>query len=158
MEFEHNVGHLLCVQGYVEERVCLIYLCVCVQGLRTPHKYYSKGETYHGPYHCNKGTGVVTGNPALFTAAQDMMEVLKNNEGAEGGSRNHVSAMTIEDMQKLMAWSYSQCPDGIVSHVHQSIKGRSTLDMADVILAQQHLMVCTFLTTEITIWTWYTRF
>ncbi|KAG1871773.1 hypothetical protein DFJ58DRAFT_722522 [Suillus subalutaceus] len=82
------------------------------------------------------GTGVVTGNPALSTAAQDMMEVLKNNEGAEGGSRNHASAMTIEDMQKLMAWSYSQCPDGIVSHIRQSVEGRSTLDVADVILAQ----------------------
>ncbi|KAG1794833.1 uncharacterized protein HD556DRAFT_1442618 [Suillus plorans] len=79
----------------------------------------AKGETYRGPYHCNEGTGVVTGNPALSAAAQDMMEVLKNNEGAEGGSRNHASAMTIEDMQKLMAWSYSQCPDRIVSHVRQ---------------------------------------
>ncbi|KAG2106775.1 uncharacterized protein F5147DRAFT_578467 [Suillus discolor] len=78
--------------------------------------YIFKGETYCGPYHCDEGTGVVTGNPALSVAAQDMMEVLKNNEGAEGGSRNHVSAMTIKDMQKLMAWSYSQCPDGIVSH------------------------------------------
>ncbi|KAG1733448.1 hypothetical protein EDB19DRAFT_1639699 [Suillus lakei] len=112
-----------------------------------------KGETYRGPYHCDEGTGVVTGNPALSAAAQDMMEVLKNNEGAEGGSRNHASAMTIEDMQKLMAWSYSQCPDGIVSHVWQSIEGRSTLDVADVILAQQHLMVRTFSTTGIMIWT-----
>ncbi|KAG1720901.1 hypothetical protein EDB19DRAFT_1835760 [Suillus lakei] len=120
----------------------------------TPHKYYSKGETYCGPYHCDEGTGVVTGNPALSAAAQDMMEVLKNNEGAEGGSRNHALAMTIEDMQKLMAWSYSQCPDGIVSHIRQSIEGRSTLDVADVILAQQHLMVRAFSTTGITIWTW----
>ncbi|KIK34503.1 hypothetical protein CY34DRAFT_17678 [Suillus luteus UH-Slu-Lm8-n1] len=112
-----------------------------------------KGETYCGPYHCDEGTGVVTGNPALSAAAQDMMEVLKNNEGAEGGSRNHASAMTIEDMQKLMAWSYSQCPDGIVSHIHQSIEGRSTLEAADVILAQRHLMVCAFSPTGITIWT-----
>ncbi|KAG2744252.1 hypothetical protein P692DRAFT_20820987 [Suillus brevipes Sb2] len=65
-----------------------------------------KGKTYRSPYHCDKGTGVVTGNPALSAAAQDMMEVLKNNEGAKGGSRNHASAMTIEDVQKLMAWSY----------------------------------------------------
>ncbi|KAG1778323.1 hypothetical protein EV702DRAFT_1044634 [Suillus placidus] len=112
-----------------------------------------KGETYRGPYHCDEGTGVVTGNPALSAAAQDMMEVLKNNEGAEGGSRNHASAMTIEDMQKLMAWSYSQCPDGIVSHIRQSVEGRSILDVANVILAQQHLMVRAFSTTGITIWT-----
>ncbi|KAG1884318.1 hypothetical protein F4604DRAFT_1676968 [Suillus subluteus] len=64
---------------------------------------YSKGETYHGPYHCDEDTGVVTGNPALSAAIQDMIEVLKNNKGAEEGSRNYVSAMTIKDMQKLMA-------------------------------------------------------
>lgn len=98
---------------------------------------------------------MVTGNPALSAAAQDMMEVLKNNEGAEGGSRNHASAMTIEDMQKLMAWSYSQCPDGIVSHIRQSVEGRSTLEVADVILAQRHLMVRAFSATGITIWTRY---
>ncbi|KAG1837085.1 hypothetical protein F4604DRAFT_1692457 [Suillus subluteus] len=129
-EFEHNVGHLLRIQGYVEECIRLIYFCACVRGLRTLRKYYSKGETYHGPYHCDEGTGVVTGNPALSVAAQDMMEVLKNNEGAEGGSRNHALAMTVEDMQKLMAWSYSQCPDGI-----------------------RHLMVRAFSTTGIMIWT-----
>lgn len=87
-----------------------------------------------------------------------MMEVLKNNEGAKGGSRNHASAMTIEDVQKLMAWSYGQCPDGIVSHIRQSVEGRSTPDVADMILAQWHLMVCAFSTTGITIWIWYTRF
>ncbi|KAG1767827.1 hypothetical protein EDD22DRAFT_874534 [Suillus occidentalis] len=56
-------------------------------------------------------------------------------------------------MQKLMAWSYSQCPDGIVSHIHQSVEGRSTLEVADVILAQRHLMVRAFSATGITIWT-----
>jgi hypothetical protein len=86
-----------------------------------------------------------------------MMEVLKNDKGAEGGSRNHASAMTIEDMQKLMAWSYSWCPDKVVSHVHQSVEGGPTLDMADVILAQRHLMVCAFSATGITIWTQYAR-
>ncbi|KAG2037162.1 hypothetical protein BDR03DRAFT_982517 [Suillus americanus] len=70
-----------------------------------------KGETFRGPYHCNEATGVVTGNPALSAAMQDMMEILKNNEGAEGGTRNHASAMTIEDMRKLMSWSYDQCPN-----------------------------------------------
>ncbi|KAG1755099.1 uncharacterized protein EDB91DRAFT_1077109 [Suillus paluster] len=114
---------------------------------------YSKGETYCGPYHCDKGTGVVAGNPALSAAAQDMMEVLKNNEGAEGGSRNHASAMTIKDMRKLMAWSYSQYPDEVVSHICQSVEGRSTLDVADMILAQQHLMVRAFSTIGIMIWT-----
>jgi len=101
---------------------------------------------------------VVTGNPALSAAAQDMMEVLKNNEGTKGGSRNHASAMTIKDMQKLMVWSYSQCPDGIVSHICQSIESRLTLEVADVILAQRHLMVCTFSAMGITIWTWYASF
>ncbi|KAG0692192.1 hypothetical protein DFH29DRAFT_818041 [Suillus ampliporus] len=111
------------------------------------------GETYRGPYHCDEGTGVVTGNPALSAAAQDMMEVLKNNEGAEGGSRNHASAMTIKDMRKLMSWSYSECLDSVVSHIHQGVEGTSTLNGADVILAQRHLMVRAFATTGITIWT-----
>jgi hypothetical protein len=118
---------------------------------------HSKGETYRGPYHCAEDTGIVTGNPALSAAVQDMMEVLKNNEGAKGGSRNHASAMTIEDMQKLMAWSHSRCPDKVVSHIRQSVEGGSALDMADVILAQRHLMVRAFSATGITIWTWYAR-
>ncbi|KAG1727584.1 uncharacterized protein EDB91DRAFT_1253846 [Suillus paluster] len=72
---------------------------------------------------------VVTGNPAQSAAMQDMMEVLKNNEGAEGGSRNHASAMTIEDMWK------------------------SALDMDNVILAQKHLVIRAFATTGFMIWT-----
>lgn len=113
----------------------------------------SKGETYRGLYHCEEATGIVTGNPALSAAVQDMMEVLKNNEGAEGGSRNHASAMTIEDMRKLMAWSYRQCPDEAVHLVCQRVRAGSTLDVAEVILAQRHLMLRAFSTTGFTIWT-----
>ncbi|KAG1895005.1 uncharacterized protein F5891DRAFT_984589 [Suillus fuscotomentosus] len=113
-----------------------------------------KGETFRRPYHCNEVTGVVTGNPALSAAVQDMMEILKNNEGAEGGTRNHASAMTIEDMQKLMSWSYDQCPDKLVSQIYQCLRTGEVLDIADVVLAQHHLMVRAFSTTGFTtIWT-----
>ncbi|KAG1784226.1 hypothetical protein EV702DRAFT_1191227 [Suillus placidus] len=77
-----------------------------------------QGETYQGPYHFDPATGIVTGNPAQSAAVQDMMEVLKNNEGAEGGNRNHASAMMIEDMRKIMAWSYKQCPDELISLIY----------------------------------------
>ncbi|KAG2344994.1 hypothetical protein BDR05DRAFT_998604 [Suillus weaverae] len=94
-----------------------------------------QGETYRGPYHFNPATGIVTGNPAQSAAVQDMMEVLKNNEGAEGGNRNHASAMTIEDMRKIMACGLP-------------------LDMDEVISAQKHLVIRAFTTTGFTIWTW----
>jgi hypothetical protein len=82
-----------------------------------------------------------------------MMEILKNNEGAEGGMRNHASAMTIEDMRKLMSWSYGQCPDELVSQIYQCLQTGGVLDIADVVLAQRHLMVRAFSTTGFTIWT-----
>ncbi|KAG0700237.1 hypothetical protein DFH29DRAFT_876759 [Suillus ampliporus] len=96
---------------------------------------------------------VVTGNPAQSAAVQDMMEVLKNNEGAEGGSRNHASAMTIEDMRKVMAWSYKQCPDELISLIYSQVRSELALDMDDVILAQKHLVIRMFATTGFTIWT-----
>ena len=95
----------------------------------------------------------MTGNPALSAAVQDMMEILKNNEGAEGGMRNHASAMTIEDMRKLMTWSYDQCSDELVSRIYQCLQTGGVLDIADVVLAQRHLMVRAFSTTGFTIWT-----
>ncbi|KAG1805102.1 uncharacterized protein HD556DRAFT_1437265 [Suillus plorans] len=112
-----------------------------------------KGETFRGPYHCNEVTGVVMGNPALSAAVQDMMEILKNNEGTEGGMRNHASAMTIEDMQKLMSWSYDECSNELVSQIYQCLQAGEVLDIADVVLAQRHLMVRAFSTTGFTIWT-----
>ncbi|KAG1905703.1 uncharacterized protein F5891DRAFT_975873 [Suillus fuscotomentosus] len=99
-------------------------------GMFSAFKDLCKGEIFCGPYHCNEVTGVVTGNPALSAAVQDMMEILKNNEGAEGSTRNHASAMTIEDMQKLMSLSYDQCTDKL-----------------------RHLMVQAFSMTGFTIWT-----
>jgi hypothetical protein len=93
------------------------------------------------------------GNPAQSTAVQDMMEVLKNNEGAEGGSRNHASAMTIEDMQKVMAWSHKQCPDELISLIYSQVQTEATLDQDEVNLAQKHLALRAFATTGFTIWT-----
>ncbi|OAX35046.1 hypothetical protein K503DRAFT_803109 [Rhizopogon vinicolor AM-OR11-026] len=112
-----------------------------------------KGETYRGLYHYEEATGVVTGNPALSATVQDMMEVLKNNEGAEGGSRNHASAMTIDDMRKLMTWSYRECPDEAVGRIFQGVRTGSMLDVAELVLAQRHLMLRAFSTTGFTIWT-----
>lgn len=113
----------------------------------------SQGETYRGPYHFDPATGIVTGNPAHSAAAQDMMEVLKNNEGAEGSSRNHASAMTIEDMQKIMAWSHKQCPDELICLIYSQVQTEATLDRDEVNLAQKHLALRAFATTGFTIWT-----
>ncbi|KAG2037297.1 hypothetical protein BDR03DRAFT_982454 [Suillus americanus] len=113
-----------------------------------------QGETYRGPYHFNPATGIVSRNPAQSVVVQDMMEVLKNNEGAEGGCRNHASAMTIEDMWKIMAWSYKQCPDELISLIYSQVQSRLPLDMDEVIPAQKYLVICAFATTGFTIWTW----
>ncbi|KAG1828047.1 hypothetical protein DFJ58DRAFT_849262, partial [Suillus subalutaceus] len=113
----------------------------------------AQGETYREPYHFNPATGIVSGNPAQSAAVQDMMEVLKNNEGAEGGCRNHASAMTIEDMRKIMAWSYKQCPDELISLIYSQVQSGLPLDMDEVISAQKHLVIRAFATTGFTIWT-----
>ncbi|KAG0703097.1 hypothetical protein DFH29DRAFT_998725 [Suillus ampliporus] len=112
-----------------------------------------QGETYRGPYHFQFSDRGSHWKPSSVCSVQDMMEVLKNNEGAEGGSRNHASAMTIEDMRKVMAWSYKQCPDELISLIYSRVRSELALDMDDVILAQKHLVIRTFATTGFTIWT-----
>ncbi|KAG2041224.1 hypothetical protein BDR03DRAFT_979653 [Suillus americanus] len=112
-----------------------------------------QGETYRGPYHFNPATGIVSRNPAQSVVVQDMMEVLKNNEGAEDGCRNHASAMTIEDMWKIMAWSYKQCPDELISLIYSQVQSRLPLDMDEVISAQKYLVIHAFTTTGFMIWT-----
>ncbi|KAG1783677.1 hypothetical protein EV702DRAFT_1190702 [Suillus placidus] len=110
-------------------------------------------ETYRGPYHFDPATGIVMGNPAQSAAVQDMMEVLKNNEGAEGGNRNHASAMMIKDMRKIMAWSYKQCPYKLISLIYSQVQSGLPLDMDEVISAQKHLVICAFATMGFMIWT-----
>ncbi|KAG1865934.1 hypothetical protein DFJ58DRAFT_863766 [Suillus subalutaceus] len=101
----------------------------------------AQGETYREPYHFNPATGIVSWKPGT------------NNEGAEGGCRNHASAMTIEDMRKIMAWSYKQCPDELISLIYSQVQSGLPLDMDEVISAQKHLVIRAFTTTGFMIWT-----
>ncbi|KAG1838264.1 hypothetical protein F4604DRAFT_1600650 [Suillus subluteus] len=71
----------------------------------------------------------------------------------ESECRNHASAMTIEDMRKIMAWSYKQCPDELISLIYSQVQSGLPLDMDEVISAQKHLVIRAFATTGFTIWT-----
>ena len=61
---------------------------------------------YRGTYSLDEATGAVKGNPARSAAVQDILKAVKNRDKANGGTRNHAEAMTIDEMRKLMDWSW----------------------------------------------------
>lgn len=54
-----------------------------------------------------------------------------------------------------MTWSYRQCSNKAVGRIFQGVHVGSTLDVAELVLAQRHLMLRAFSTTGFTIWTRY---
>ncbi|KAG1888558.1 hypothetical protein F4604DRAFT_2023940 [Suillus subluteus] len=90
-----------------------------------------------------------------FKSTNPVMQRLSPLHAAyeESECRNHASAMTIEDMRKIMAWSYKQCPDELISLIYSQVQSGLPLDMDEVISAQKHLVIRAFATTGFTIWT-----
>ncbi|KII93126.1 hypothetical protein PLICRDRAFT_70704, partial [Plicaturopsis crispa FD-325 SS-3] len=109
-------------------------------------RYYDQlaNEKYRGPYTCSDD-GVVSGNPARAAGITDIIDSIKHKAGADGGHRNHADALTIEHMEKIMAWSEGQYPGNADWSTLASID--------DVRHATKHLMMRAFLTSGFTIWT-----
>ncbi|KAH6911753.1 hypothetical protein BKA70DRAFT_1423507 [Coprinopsis sp. MPI-PUGE-AT-0042] len=71
-----------------------------------------EGGQYKAPYTLDEESGSVKGNPAKAPCVSNVMKAIKTRVGRKGEAayRDHAEAMSIEDMDRLMAWSLLKCP------------------------------------------------
>ena len=105
------------------------------------------GEKYAGVYQLDDKTGVVTGCPAWAPAVMAVVHAVKvrSSEKGHAAVRNHAEAMTIEELQKLMAWSETMCPDDMLT---MPIEDLETLKFR-----AEHALMRAFISSAFTLWT-----
>ncbi|KAF8904708.1 hypothetical protein CPB84DRAFT_1677144 [Gymnopilus junonius] len=108
------------------------------------------GNRYAGAYECNEETGEVRGCPARAQCVLDVVKSVKIWAKADGSSatRNHADAMTLEEIQKLMRWSMSVCPDEKLTEDPKGIT-----DTADLVFRLEHGLMHAFMSSAFTLWT-----
>lgn len=72
------------------------------------------------------------------------MKTIKNKCGADGGTRNHAEAITIEDMRTLMDWSQSKYPSETLD---------SLMDTEELKSGKMHALMRAFMASGFTLWT-----
>ena len=105
------------------------------------------GEKYAGVYQLDDKTGVVTGCPARAPAVMAVVHAVKvpSSEKGHAAVRNHAEAMTIEELQKLMAWSETMCPDDMLMMPIE--------DLATLKFRAEHALMRAFVSSAFTLWT-----
>lgn len=120
----------------------------------TSHKEHRDGEKYAGAtYKYDEETETVIGNPARAHIINTFRQVIKTKGAAKGveATRNHAEAMTIEDIEAMVAWSEKECPKSIVDLV---LSGTDQ-NAAQVMLVIKHTFLRGFLSSGFTLWTRY---
>ena len=87
-------------------------------------------DRYCGEYSFDKKQGEVHGCPARAPAVRSVMQAVKTRAQAKCASatRNHAEAMTIEEIQKLMNWSETQCSNELLTTMPiETMEGWSTV-------------------------------
>ena len=105
----------------------------------------SGGDKYRGAYKLDEATGTVMGNPARSATVQDILKAVKNRDKANGGTRNHAEAMSIDEMKKLMDWSEENF-SGDPSELKFS-------NANDLVAAAKHYLMRAFASSGFTLWT-----
>lgn len=74
-------------------------------------------DRYAGEYSYDEKQGEVRGCPARAPAVRSVLQAVKTRARTKGASatRNHAEAMTIEEIQKLMNWSETQCSNELLT-------------------------------------------
>lgn len=106
---------------------------------------------YAGPYLFNEDTGEVQGCPAQAETVKAVVEAVKIHNKSKEASvmQNHANAMSLDEIQKLMRWSTSICPDSLLTaFVVQSIT-----DAAELNFWLEHAFMHTFMSSAFTLWT-----
>ena len=69
------------------------------------------GDEYHVPWHYNAVLQRWDGNPATSGDVREVIKSVKNKQSADGVDREHSAAMKREDVDKILAWAMSDCPE-----------------------------------------------
>ncbi|KAJ7916440.1 hypothetical protein B0H13DRAFT_2231652 [Mycena leptocephala] len=136
--------------------LCITQKCI-VEGLGK-----STAEGFHGAWakfwdewsagreicKYDEKTDTVTGCPARAPEVQALLKCIKNKSRIKGeaATRRHAEATTIEDMQKIMAWSEGQCPLA-------ELEKCKPKDVAALLLLLKHRMMRAFLSSGYCLWT-----
>ncbi|KAJ7795219.1 hypothetical protein B0H14DRAFT_2532529 [Mycena olivaceomarginata] len=106
------------------------------------------GGKYAGAYQYDEDTDKVTGCPARAPEIQAFLKCIKNKSRIKGeaATRRHAEATAIEDMQKMMRWSESQCAT-------EKVEKCQPKDVAELLLFLKHAMMRAFLSSGYCLWT-----
>ncbi|KIJ34781.1 hypothetical protein M422DRAFT_263138 [Sphaerobolus stellatus SS14] len=109
--------------------------------------YWSKNPRCCGDWIWDEDKGVRKGNPG---SDQDILQTVKavKSRDAEGGEHMHLAAMTKENMDQIMAWSYIQCPENIL---HGLMKKEEFEKICGFVA--KHLWMRAFTSGAFTLWT-----
>lgn len=119
-------------------------------GIKLTNLYSRDGDRYAGKYELNEATGQVHGCPARAPGVTDVLRCIKIRAKSRGASavRNHADAMTIEEIQKLMQWSTSVCPNEMLT-----VDPKTITDIKDLKLCLEHGFMRAFMSSAFTLWT-----
>ncbi|KAJ7500182.1 hypothetical protein B0H11DRAFT_2155556 [Mycena galericulata] len=121
--------------------------CEGIHGAFAKHWDTMDGDKYSGLYSFDEATGVVTGCPARAQAILSFIKVIKTKSNVKGAAatRHHAEAMTIQDMQKWMNWSESECP--------VSKSDKVSTDGSERLVVIKHTMMRAFGSSGFILWT-----
>jgi hypothetical protein len=106
------------------------------------------GDRYSGEYSFDEKQGEVRGCPARAPAVRSVVQAVKTRARTKGASatRNHAEAMTIEEIQKLMNWSETQCSNEQLTTVPIET-------MEELKHCLEHGLMRAFMASAFTLWT-----
>ncbi|KLO05243.1 hypothetical protein SCHPADRAFT_811754, partial [Schizopora paradoxa] len=104
---------------------------------------YLEGAKYRGKWGFDEAKGEWVGNPAESPEVQDLRAALKHKDRSDGRIRNHATAMTYENMERIMAWSEKECPNEMSNHEPSTAEERAEVT--------KHLRLRAFASTGFTL-------
>ncbi|KAJ7202670.1 hypothetical protein C8J57DRAFT_1622701 [Mycena rebaudengoi] len=113
-------------------------------------KYWDElaGGKYAGVYSYKEDTDTVRGCPARAPEIQSFVKCIKTKARVKGAAatRHHAEAMTIEEIQKIIQWSESQCPSA-------KLESGKPANSKELLLMITHGMMRAFLSTGFVLFT-----
>ncbi|KAF8514460.1 hypothetical protein BU17DRAFT_68392 [Hysterangium stoloniferum] len=104
---------------------------------------------WSGPWRWDHEKGTGCGNPANSRDVERIIDAIKRRDGNEG-SRSHSTAMTKQDMDKIIQWSNQLCPDSMLEELGKLSQGEYWKELPFVV---KHFMMRAFATSGFTLWT-----
>ncbi|KAJ7246753.1 hypothetical protein C8J57DRAFT_1452105 [Mycena rebaudengoi] len=113
-------------------------------------KYWDElsGGKYAGVYSYEEDTDTIRGCPARAPEIQSCVKCIKTKARVKGAAatRHHAEAMTIEEIQKIIQWSESQCPS-------TKLESGTPANNKELLLMITHGMMRAFLSTGFVLFT-----